>query len=213
MANDSLHLGAKLLEAKLVCVFVHGRGQSPEAMQAHVINRLAAPNVAYVLPRAPMGQWYAARAVDRLTMATRSELTGSLEQLNRIVTSVPQNTPMLLAGFSQGACLVIEYAMKYGPWNGALASFTGCRVGVESDERPISDLEGMPVYLTGADADPWIPSWAYGQAAENLSRARARLRSDVFPGRPHDVSDDEIAVFNEMLISLANKQIPWRLNP
>jgi phospholipase/carboxylesterase len=207
MIDNTLYLGAKSEDAKVICVFVHGRGQSPEMMQEHVINRLSVKDIAYVLPRAKNGSWYAARAVAALTEPTRSELETALTQIHPHM--VASNPPVMLAGFSQGACVVIEYAMKYGPWNGALASFTGCRVGVESKDRPVHDLNGMPAYLTGADADPWIPVVAFAQAAGDLTKARARLRIDSFPGRPHEVSDTEINVFNEMLSCLANKQSVW----
>jgi phospholipase/carboxylesterase len=208
MSDSPLQLGAHVSDAKVICIFVHGRGQSPEAMQDHVIARLNVADIAVILPRASSGSWYAARAIDALTVATRSELSAALSQVNDIVRALPQK-PIMLAGFSQGACLVLEYAMKFGPWNGALASFTGCRVGVVGDDRPIASLKGLPTYLTGADADPWIPTKAYGEAAQDLARAGARLRSDIFPGRDHEVSDTEIAMFKNMLAALSAGAPLW----
>jgi phospholipase/carboxylesterase len=200
MSNSMLYLGAKPEEAKVICVFVHGRGQSPEMMQEHVIRRLSVPGVAYILPRADNGTWYAARATAALTEPTRSELAAALDHVRLAMGE--KNQPILLGGFSQGACLVIEYAMKFGPWNGALASFTGCRVGVEGKDRPIENLGGMPVYLSGADADPWIPVVAFAQAVGDLTKARARLRVDSFPGREHEVGDTEIGILSAMLRAL-----------
>jgi phospholipase/carboxylesterase len=209
MNDDTLYLGTNVKDAKAVCVFVHGRGQSPEMMQEHVISRLALPHIAYILPRAKNGSWYTARAIDALTELTRGQLAASLDQIQNAMKN--QKVPIMLAGFSQGACVVIEYAMKFGPWKGALASFTGCRVGVETDDRPQADLNGMPVYLTGADADPWIPVNALAQAAGDLSKSRARLRIESFPNRPHEVNDAEIFAFNEMLSCLGKGQPIWKI--
>jgi phospholipase/carboxylesterase len=206
----TLHLGAKLTEAKVACVFVHGRGQSPEAMQDHVISRLTARDVAFILPRAKSGSWYTARGIDPLTDTTRHEIESSLSQLELIIKTIPNNIPLLLAGFSQGACLLTEYALKNGPWHGALACFTGCRVGVASDVRPIADLNNLPIYLTGADADPWIPVDYFSQAAGYFSKARARLRVDSFPGRSHEVNNTEVLMLDHMLVALANSKPLWQ---
>jgi phospholipase/carboxylesterase len=202
--------GAALHSAAVVCVVTHGRGQSPEQMEEHILSRLKSQNVAYVLPRAATGSWYDARAIDPLTEKTSAQLSASLEQLKQAAGSAPQNVPVVMAGFSQGACLTLEYGFKFGPWRGAMVSFTGCRVGVPTDARPINDLKALPVYLTGADKDPWIPLPAHAQAALELAAARARLRTDVFPGRAHEVSDTEIETLDEILKQIAlGKEVQW----
>lgn len=206
-----LTMGVPLAKAQVICVFVHGRGQSPEAMQESVIQHLSAQGVAYILPRAPNGSWYDARAVDALTDDTRTALAGSLAQIDGLVSAAHTahpHIPMVIGGFSQGACLALEYAFSNGPWNGALAAFTGCRVGTVSDDRPAKPLETLPVYLTGSDADPWIPLAAFADAAHALGRARARVRADIFPGRAHEPSPAEIAVLNTVLAELASGQTP-----
>jgi phospholipase/carboxylesterase len=205
-----LLLGEAPQSAAVVCVFTHGRNQSPEAMAEHVVRHLSVPGVAYVLPRAPAGSWYDAKAVDPLTGATRLQLSNSIDHLREITGTLPGGKPVLMAGFSQGACLSLEYAMRHGPWEGALASLTGCRVGSADDERPRSDLAGMPAYITGADADPWIPLAATAQATLELGTAKARVRADVFPGRAHEVSPDEIRALDGMLRQLAEgEEVKW----
>ncbi len=206
----TLQLGAKFEDANALCIFLHGRGQSPEAMQDHVINRLSTPGVAYLLPRAITTAWYTAPGIAPLNDQTRQELAAAFQLIDELRHTLPNNLPLLLAGFSQGACLLIEYALQRGRWHGALACLTGCRVGVASDDRPLIDLSGLPVYLTGANADPWIPVANFSQATGYFSKARARLRVDSFPGRPHEVNDTEIAMLDHMLASLANNQPLWQ---
>jgi len=201
-----LRLGAKAAEAKAICVFVHGRGQSPEDMQSHVLARLAAPAVAFVLPRAPLGAWWDARAVDPLTPVARAQLSTALDHLAAALAAARgalPGLPLLLAGFSQGACLAVEYLCAGLPAPDALAAFTGCRVGVAADARSEAAPAGVPVYLSGGDADPWIPVPAFADAAQSLGRQGARLRADLFPGRGHEVSDPEIAMLDGMLKDLA----------
>lgn len=206
-----LRLGPRGAGTKALCVFVHGRGQSPEEMQAHVLARLSAPGVAFVLPRAPAGAWYGARAVDPLTAVARAELSDSLDHLAAAVAAARSGhpgVPLVLAGFSQGACLALEYACRGLPAPEALVAFTGCRVGVPADGRPEAPISGLPVYLTGSDADPWIPVAAFADAVQTLGRAGARLRADIFPGRGHEVSDPEVAMLGALLDDLSAGRSP-----
>jgi phospholipase/carboxylesterase len=203
-APDLLRHGADAAQANAVCVFVHGRGQTPEEMVDQVLSRLTVRDVAFLLPRAEGKSWYKAKAVDTLSGATRAELSASLDQLDAVMKQARgTGRPVLLAGFSQGACLSLEHAMRAGPWSGALAALTGARVGQAGDARPSSAMGGMAVYLTGGDADPWIPVSAWAEAAAEFAAAGAMLRAEVFPGRAHEVSDAEVVVLDAMLGRMA----------
>jgi phospholipase/carboxylesterase len=212
MSNSQSHLvcGQALNKATAVCVFVHGRGQSPEIMRDSILARLQMRSVHFVLPRASTGSWYDAKAVNPLTPTSRAQLSASLQVLQQVIEQLPRELPLLLAGFSQGACLSLEYAMAHGPWQGGLACFTGCRVGTVNDERPKSNLAGMPAYLSGSDADPWIPVKAFAEAAAELAASRARLRCDSIPNRGHEVSATEAAILDATLGQIsAGQNIKW----
>ena len=204
-----LLLGVSPEEALVHCIFIHGRTQSPEDMQEQVISKLKTAGVAYVLPRAPGNSWYSARATDALTEATRQQLDQSLGHIGRLVNGLARGAlhpkPLVLGGFSQGACLALEYAMRHGPWKGAMVNLTGCRVGTPDCARPFADLDCLPVYLTGSDKDPWIPVDAFANAAAALSRARAQLHCDVIPDRAHEISAGEIGRFDAILSAMARR--------
>jgi phospholipase/carboxylesterase len=207
--DTPLLLGTTPEEALVHCVFIHGRTQSPEDMQEQVISRLRTAGVAYLLPRAPGNSWYSARATDALTDATRQQLEQSVNHIRRLVSGFSLGRihpkPLVIGGFSQGACLAMEYAMRHGPWGGAMVNLTGCRVGTPQCQKPFADLDGLPVYLTGSDKDTWIPTDAMASAAEALARARARLRCDIVPDRAHEVSNHEITIFDSMLSGMAKR--------
>lgn len=207
--DNVLHIGVATAEAKALCVFVHGRGQNPEAMVDHVIRHLP-QNLAYALPGAVGGSWYAARAIDPLTETTRVELAASLAELRRTVAALRATTgaPLVLAGFSQGACLSLEYACAGLLPADAVVAFTGCRVGQPTDLRAKSLRNGLPVYLTGGDADPWIPVTAFAEAIADLGRQGASLRADLFPGRAHEVSAPERAMLAAILSDLSQGKSP-----
>jgi phospholipase/carboxylesterase len=202
-----LRLGAMPAHADALCVFVHGRGQSPEEMGEHVVARLRNRGAHVVLPRAAGAVWYDARAIDPLTERTMAQLQAGLDAIDAaIALGVSDGAPgdrVVLAGFSQGACLALEYALRRPGRLRGLVGFTGCRVGGASRAAAASPLNGLPVYLSCGDADPWIPLDAFFEAAQDVAQAGAALRLEVFPGRAHEVLDAEIAALDTMLETVA----------
>ena len=203
MRDTPLKLGAPAGRAARLCVFVHGRAQSPEEMADHVIARLPAGDTHFVLPRAPSSVWYDARAVDPASEATLAQLEAALDAIDACIAlaaadGVPVARPVL-AGFSQGACVELEHAMRRDRTLGALVALTGCRVGPLTKASPRRRLDGLPAYLSGSDADPWIPASAAFAAAADLAACGARLRAESFPGRAHAVCDAEIEALAALL--------------
>lgn len=208
---DILSLGADPARAKVLCIFVHGRGQSPEDMKKAIISRLSTPDVAFALPAAEGKSWYAARAIDPLTDITRAELAKSLAGLAAAIAELrfrASSLPLVLAGFSQGACLSLEHAFTGQETPDAVVAFTGCRVGVQTDTRPKALPKALPVYMSAGSTDPWIPVPAFAEAVADLGQSGAILRADVFPDRPHEVSATEIAMLDGLLADLAAGRIP-----
>lgn len=208
---DIQRLGVAAARAKVLCIFVHGRNQSPEEMEAAVTSRLSTADVAFALPRAGDKCWYNALAVAPLETSTRAELAASLADLAALVgvmRAEGPGVPLVLAGFSQGACLSLEHAFTGLAAPDAVAAFTGCRVGVAGDARAAALPAGLPVYLTAGSDDPWIPLPAFAQAATELGLGGAALRMDVFGGRPHEVSGAEIAMLDSVLADLAAGRAP-----
>lgn len=191
---------------QVFCVVVHGRAQTPDDMVDLVVRPLDANGVRFALPKSDDAGWYAARAIDPLTATSRAEMAASLKVLDAVVTAARHaapDLPVLLVGFSQGACLSVEYLMRHGPVVDAVALLTGCRVGVPDNDLPQSDLAALPVYASCGDADPWIPAASFHAMLRDLTRCGARLRTDMLPGRPHTVAAPEIAMIRRMIADLA----------
>ena len=189
--------------ARAVCVLIHGRGQVPQDLYALVDLARGLP-VTVVMPVAAGKSWYRARAVDPMTDQTAAELAMALDQVAEAV-ALAGGLPVLLAGFSQGACVAAEYLFARGNVAGACL-FTGARVG--GPGWPVRPLGAIPVYASGADADPWITLAAFQQLVGDLQNSGARVRADLFVGRPHEISAPEIAQFGAMLAALATGAPP-----
>lgn len=205
-AETTVSTGAEVGAAQVVCVFVHGRTQSPAEMIEQVIRHLDAPTTRFVLPKSDGAAWYNARAIDPLTEEASTELNAALAALEHTIAVARADSPqarLVLAGFSQGACLSMEYMMRHGSWDGAACLFTGCRVGVAADDRPVTALPGMPIYASNGDKDPWIPAANFSEMCLTLIEGGARLRTEVFPGRDHGTTPTECAALNEILANVA----------
>lgn len=208
---QALASGAAAQQAEVICLVIHGRGQRPEDMEGMITRHIDAPGVRFVLPAAPTGAWYDARAIDPMTDRTRAQLGAALDLIDATLAQARAASPgarLVLAGFSQGACLAVEYLMRQGPWPGAVCLFTGCRVGGRGDALPVAALGGMAVYASCGDADPWIPAASYFDMLSDLTVAGARIRADMFPGRPHMVTGTEVMALSDMLADVASGQSP-----
>lgn len=115
---DIQRAGVMADRARVLCILAHGRNQSPEAMETAVVRHLSTPDVAFALPRAGEKCWYTALAIDPLCAKTWAELGTSLQHLASLVESLRDQVPgapVVLAGFSQGACLALEHAFTGKP--------------------------------------------------------------------------------------------------
>ena len=131
---DILTLGVAPTLARVQCILVHGRGQTPEDMEEAVIRRLSATDVAWHLPRAG-GEVLVRRSRHRSTDRCHARGTGpfpwrALQQAVEAARQRADGRPIVLAGFSQGACLSLEHAFTGKAAPDAVVAFTGCRVGV-----------------------------------------------------------------------------------
>ncbi|WP_373354769.1 alpha/beta hydrolase [Pseudoroseicyclus sp. CXY001] len=204
--------GTPVREAQAICVFLHGRGQDPEAMVEMVCSRLDAPGVHFILPKSPRPAWYDAKAVDPIAGDTAAQLDEALEIVRTEVArarEMANGRPVIVGGFSQGACTTTEYLLRGGAGADAAILLTGCRVGAVQDDLPRASLDGLPIYATDSDDDPWIPLWAFQKSIHDFARAGARLHMDIVPGRDHGVADCEIRAIDAMLADIAAGRPPF----
>jgi predicted esterase len=184
-------------------IALHGRGQPP-AFMADLLARIDMPAFRYLVPRAPADSWYPEKF-----MAPRESNQPQLDlalaavdaQVSQLEAAGLDRAQIVLLGFSQGACLACEYVYRNpGRWGGLLA-LTGGLIGPEGTAWPVSAgaLADTPVLMTNGDADPWVPL-ARARASADVFRAMgASVAERVYPGRAHEVGEDEVAAVRELL--------------
>jgi predicted esterase len=215
-AGAVLHrAGAAVGSAALGFVLLHGRGGSAADILglARLLRRAdvaafapeAAGNswwpVSFLAPMPALGPWLASAlaAVDRAVAAAEAE-------------GLPRER-LVLGGFSQGACLALEWAARRGGPLAGVLGFSGGLVGTgdapgaatpalyghapkRMDQR--GRLDGVPVWLGCHAADLHIPAARVTETAAVLSGLGAQVERAEHPGAGHALTPADVAALRRM---------------
>lgn len=192
-----LESGASRGEALLAGVLLHGRDRTRED-KVVLASSFGVPGIRWLAPAADTGSWYPGRFFEP-RIANEPFLTRAVEQCDRVVDEANEGGRLgrdriVVVGFSQGACLAIEYALEHPQRCGAIIVFTGALIGPSDMEWPGSRkiLQGIRVLLTGSTADEWISEEQTRHTARVLADLGADVRLRIYAGRPHIVSEAEL---------------------
>lgn len=207
-AHQLLVAGAPLAKAAKVALLIHGRHASAEVILP-LADRLATAGVCFLAPSAATGSWYPGLFMGPLA-DNEPFLSQSLDRLGSILHSVNDlgfdvATEIVLTGFSQGACLVLEYACRHPRRYAGVLGFTGGRIGPDPMRRnERGSFEGTPVFLGCSEKDPFIPASRVIETADYLKEHGAQVTVRFYPGSDHIITDDQIAYGIAILSSDAN---------
>jgi len=200
-----LAAGAPLGEAKAAMVLVHGRGATAESI-LELAGELDRPGFAYLAPQAAGYTWY---PYSFLAPIPQNEpyLGSALGLLGAVVehvtgAGVPAERLMLL-GFSQGACLTLEFTARNARRYGGVAGLTGGLIGPDDTPRDYpGTLDGTPVFIGSSDPDPHIPVARVEESAAVLEGMGARVTTRIYPRMGHTVNEDELEHVRAMMDAL-----------
>lgn len=178
-------------EARAVAVLLHGRGADPESMLS-LADALPPLPITWLAPAAPRGTWYPQSFLAPID-ANQPWLDRALATVDEVVAGVGDRSRVVLLGFSQGACLAAEYALRNPGRYGGLVLLTGGAIGPAGTtwEGP-ADFDATPVFCGTADPDPHVPVQRVRDTADVLGRRGAEVAVEVYPGMGHTVNADEL---------------------
>lgn len=191
-------------------VLLHGRGKTPEEKIDLAARFGNIEGIRWVVPEAETpGSWYPGRFFDPRE-TNEPYLTEAVERCHEAVLEAGENgrlTPdyLVIVGFSQGASLALEYALRHPGFAGSMIVLTGGLMGVPgSDWKSTAprSLAGMRILLTGSDVDDWIPESSTHEAANLFRDLGANVQLHIYKGRPHIVSEEEIDEARTFLTAL-----------
>ena len=185
-------------DASVVCVLLHGRGRSVEDVLS-LADRIGDPEVAFLAPAASDGTWYPQSFLAPLA-DNEPWLSSALGVVEALMASLGDHSRVVLGGFSQGACLAAEYALRHPGRYGGLLLYTGGFIGPPGTVPPrMGSFEGTPAYLGTSDPDGWVPVDRVRETSAALMALGASVTLDVFAGMDHLVNDEEIAAGRALL--------------
>jgi phospholipase/carboxylesterase/glyoxalase family protein len=197
-----LTAGAPLDAARGVVVMLHGRGAEADDMLA-LASVLARPQFAYLAPQAAGHTWYPNRFVAPIS-ANEPWLSSALALVGRVVHEAEglgvAAERMVLLGFSQGACLAIEFAARNARRYGGIAGLSGGLIGPDGTPRSYhGTFDGAPAFFGCDERDPHIPAARVHETAAVLRRMGAHVTERLYTNMGHMVNDDEIGHVRAML--------------
>jgi predicted esterase len=207
-SNDP-HRGQPLLtegpapaDARLTAILVHGRGSTAESMLA-LARELHLDDVAYLAPQAGGNTWY---PLPFLAPIHQNEpgITSGLRVLSRLIESLHERNVeperVALLGFSQGACLALEFAARHARRYAGVFGLSGGLIGPPGTPRNYpGEFSGTPVFLGCSDVDSHIPLERVHESADVFRRMDATVDERIYPGMGHTVSRDEIEAIHNLL--------------
>ncbi len=200
-----LTAGARPEAAQGAMVLVHGRGASAEDILA-LAREFRRDDFAYWAPQAAGNTWYPNRFMEPLE-TNEPWLTAALAKVGAVLAEVgaagipPERTVLL--GFSQGACLALEYAARHARRYGALVGLSGGLIGPDGTPRDYAgSLAGTPVFLGCSDVDPHIPKERVAHSAAVLEGLGGAVTMRLYRNLLHTVNGDEVRFVQGLLEQL-----------
>ncbi|HUG15033.1 MAG TPA: dienelactone hydrolase family protein [Thermomicrobiales bacterium] len=210
--ESKLHQGMPVLTsghaldtARAAMIMIHGRGASAESI-LQLAEVLDQPGFACIAPQAANATWYPNSFLQPID-TNEPWLTSALRVIADVLrmvsdAGVPPERTMLL-GFSQGACLSLEYVARNARRYGGVAGLSGGLIGPDGTPRDYPGaLDGTPVFLGCSDIDFHIPAERVRHSAEVLRGLGADVTERLYPGMGHEINHDEIRFVQQMMASV-----------
>ena len=197
--------GTPLEQARAALILLHGRGGTAESILS-LAETFERPGFAFLAPQAADNSWYPFSFLEPLVKNQRwidSSLKAVGELVERVESKGIRADKLIILGFSQGACLGLEYAARRGGRFGGVAGLSGGLIGPPGTVYSYSSaLEGTPVFLGCSENDPHIPRARLEETASVFESLGAQVTLRLYPGADHGINRDEIDFIIRMLDSL-----------
>jgi predicted esterase len=187
--------GPNPADARLTMILLHGRGASAEDILG-LARELQLNDVAYLAPQAAGHTWY---PLSFLAPIAQNEpgISSAFGVISGLIDAARQDgvdaRHIAILGFSQGACLTLEYAARHATRYAGVFGLSGGLIGPPGTARDYAgSLDGTPVFLGCSDVDAHIPLARVRESAEVFRGMRANVDERIYEGMGHTVNEDEI---------------------
>ncbi|MEM0908347.1 MAG: hypothetical protein AAGJ94_13340, partial [Pseudomonadota bacterium] len=213
--GPSSNYGASVDTARLFVVALHGRGGNVPKIVNAVLDASPGDVAIYgAVPASGEGSWWGVGYL-KPVLPTDSDLIASLEVVDDLIQYALDSgfsyDEIVIAGFSQGASLALEYAVRSPAEGGgagrpfrAIVAMSGALLGSFTEDeadRYTTPITNLNVYLGGYEGDRNVPL-TYVERTEGfmVESLGAPVTHHIEPGARHAISgyDVEVALTNAM---------------
>jgi phospholipase/carboxylesterase len=192
--------GIPAANAKAALIMIHGRGASADDIM-RLASQLNVKDMALYAPQATNNSWYPYSFMAPV-QENEPALSSALDIINQVVEQAIgdgiSTDKIYFLGFSQGACLTLEYIARNAKRFGGAVAFTGGLIGEELELKNYTgDFAGTPVLITTGDPDMHVPLSRVNESVDVLKGLNANVTLKVYKGRPHTISFEELSLANE----------------
>lgn len=193
-----------LNEASRALIMLHGRGATSESMIS-LKDYLHLEDAAILAPQATNNSWYPYSFMAPVEK-NQPALDSALEIIHALVIEInEQEIPLnriFILGFSQGACLALEYAARNAAVYGGIIAFTGGLIGETLNKSNYrGDFQDTPVLLSTKDPDTHVPLSRVKETAAIFRTLNAHVELKVEEGGSHSIEMEEIEAANELVFN------------
>jgi len=196
--------GTPLAQAKGALVLLHGRGGTARNIIS-LASEFDLTDFAIFAPQATNQSWYPhsfMAPVEENQPALDSALQVIGQTVEEIIAAGIPAHKIYFAGFSQGACLTLEYIARNAQRFGGAVAFTGGLIGEKLQlSNYKGDFAGTPILISTGDPDPHVPLSRVEESVAVLKNLGAEVTLKVFKGRPHTILREEIELANELVFA------------
>jgi predicted esterase len=189
--------GRSLEESHAVAIMMHGRGRTTDDI-LELANRIGNSAFTYLAPTAKDNTWYPygfMEAIEKNEPFLSSALAIYDALIGQLLEKGFSKQQIILLGFSQGACLTAEYAVRHADRYGGIVLFTGGLIGPPGTSWHYpGSFQGTPIFLGTSDIDGFVPQERVQESAAIFEQMGAQVIERIYPGMDHIVNDDEIAI-------------------
>ncbi len=197
-----IQAGKPVEQATRAVVLLHGRGSTAQGILS-LQHHLHLEEALLLAPQATNQSWYPYSFLAPVA-DNQPALDSALELVDDVVAEAarlgiqPEN--LYFVGFSQGACLTLEYVARHAKRYGGVVAFTGGLIGKVLDTNHYNGaFAETPLLITSGDTDPHVPLYRIEESADILRQLGANVHVEIYPGKPHSISADETLLANELI--------------
>jgi len=188
--------------ADLAGIMIHGRGATTGSI-INLSGQLEREDIYIIAPQAETREWYPNRFIAPINK-NQPHLDNALRTVDKCFEKLLdkgfEKENIFLLGFSQGACLALEYAARNPCKYKAVIGLSGGLIGPlgkEFDHR--GNMQKTEVFLGCSEKDPHIPVERVEETAHKFEELNAVVNKKIYPGGQHTINEDEISKINEIL--------------